>query len=305
MKHPLRAEFEKKLRQELWKLIKEGFDVLSPSKLIFVCGGCGENTLRYKFRSVFKDLFKNFIYFEPEFSIKSITNNINNERLDLSAFETLIANLSFAVIIFPEAPGSYAELGYFSTCDKIVSKTLVVLNERYQGMSSFIASGPIKKIDSMSIFGASIQLDYSCPRFEMIADRINSLSKKTVLLTELIVDKFAKLDRYHLFCLTYLVIWIHGVATLEDVFAFFRSEFGIRTKTKVIAQIIAILEGAELIKVVSPYQHYTCITPLEKVLSIKKGYKEKYNELLINVSRICLTSSKDFVDIYGKQRNVS
>gem|GEM_PF-3689704 len=70
---------------------------------------------------------------------------------DLSVIEETIASTVDSLLMFPESPGSFAELGLFSANTNICQKMLVAVAHEYQG-DSFIILGPIKRINSQSSF---------------------------------------------------------------------------------------------------------------------------------------------------------
>jgi len=71
------------------------------------------------------------------------------ERTNLAHFEKLIAETVNSILVFPESPGSFAELGFFSAFESIAKKTLVAVKEEFQD-NSFISLGPIHYISSVS-----------------------------------------------------------------------------------------------------------------------------------------------------------
>jgi hypothetical protein len=70
----------------------------------------------------------------------------------ISKFETVVAESVDSVLIFPESPGSFAELGFFSADQGIADKTLVAIAVEHQG-PSFITLGPISLVARASQFG--------------------------------------------------------------------------------------------------------------------------------------------------------
>ena len=61
---------------------------------------------------------------------------------ELAALEEFIGQMADAIVLFPESPGSYAELGYFAKTDKMAKKSLIISNSKFQGRDSFISLGP-------------------------------------------------------------------------------------------------------------------------------------------------------------------
>ena len=81
--------------------------------------------------------------------MKDYFSEAGTEPMDLADFESLIGALSHAIVIFPEAPGSYAETGYFSNVRELANKTILVLNQQYQSNDSFVMMGPARKINAI------------------------------------------------------------------------------------------------------------------------------------------------------------
>lgn len=71
--------------------------------------------------------------------------------LDLGRFEDLVASIVDSILIFPESPGSFTELGFFAPKIELRTKTLVATKENYQG-NSFINLGPMPLYNNDSIY---------------------------------------------------------------------------------------------------------------------------------------------------------
>lgn len=124
--------------------------------LSFVCGRAdGQMGDQPSLRSRFIDYVKaehtsEIVCVRAEEAAKELLRQ-GRRRSNLSAFEKLIADVVDSVVIFPESPGSIAELGYFSAFDEINEKTLVAVLHNHQG-DSFISLGPIHHISTKSIY---------------------------------------------------------------------------------------------------------------------------------------------------------
>ena len=69
-----------------------------------------------------------------------------DSKIDLLTFEEFLAEVSDAIILFVESPGSFCELGAFAYADSLFSdKMIVVLDEAYRNSRSFISTGPVLK----------------------------------------------------------------------------------------------------------------------------------------------------------------
>ena len=69
-----------------------------------------------------------------------------DSNIDLLTFEEFLAEVSDAIILFVESPGSFCELGAFAYADKLFGdKLIIVIDEKYKGKKSFIITGPTAK----------------------------------------------------------------------------------------------------------------------------------------------------------------
>lgn len=67
---------------------------------------------------------------------------------NLIDFEREAGCLAKAIVLFSESPGSFAELGAFCMDSVLAERLFVVIDERNYAAGSFIAHGPIKKIEN-------------------------------------------------------------------------------------------------------------------------------------------------------------
>ena len=61
---------------------------------------------------------------------------------DLCLHEIHLADKADAIIIIPDSPGSFAELGLFALEDEICAKTLVLFDKSHKKRNTFLAQGP-------------------------------------------------------------------------------------------------------------------------------------------------------------------
>jgi hypothetical protein len=94
------------------------------------------------------------------------------EFVNIADFETLVANISDGILIFPESVGSIAELAYFSNTN--AKEKILVANDVNKQAGSFINLGPIDSINQKSVFKPTIFLDFksSSPNFNLIEERL-------------------------------------------------------------------------------------------------------------------------------------
>lgn len=126
--------------------------------MTFVCGASGE--LGYDNQPSLRAAFFNYLRIgnhknlqpiKAEVALEELAREPDDLRENLNEFETLIANSVDSVLIFPESPGSFAELGLFSAKPELAKKTLVASWTQYQG-SSFITLGPTHHLATQSIY---------------------------------------------------------------------------------------------------------------------------------------------------------
>jgi predicted Rossmann-fold nucleotide-binding protein len=172
LEHPLIQKDQLDLRKRVVQLLKESYSSLNTGNIVFVCGGNDPSHMRILFREYCRNHKPSYQIFLPEYAIKNYFSEVANEQFDIADFEMLIGELSHAIVVFPEAPGSFAETGYFSAVEKLVNKIVLSLDAQYQGGDSFISLGPAKKIGAKSKFHPIIQTNYAAPDFEAITRRI-------------------------------------------------------------------------------------------------------------------------------------
>lgn len=149
--------------------------------LCFVCGAAGEcipgsddKSLRSIFLShVAARSDVKITCVRAETAATELLRQIDERGQNISVFEKTIAETVDSVLIFPESPGSFAELGYFSAHDDISRKCLVAIRARHQE-NSFITLGPIHAISRISIFSPVPIVIADPPEMQMIqiADRL-------------------------------------------------------------------------------------------------------------------------------------
>ncbi len=94
--------------------------------IIFVCGGSNRKSMRVRFMKYARAEISDMRMFLAESAAKDLLTHGEPAPLDVADFEDLIADISDCVLIFPESPGSIAEVAYFCRSEKICNKILVV-----------------------------------------------------------------------------------------------------------------------------------------------------------------------------------
>jgi len=136
-----------KIRKDIFK------PALNYKITIFLCGKdiLDKSSIRYRIAQVLTEglwysgtydlVFPEDIFDELLYSSTSA---------DLLSLENLLADSVDAVVVIPESPGSFAELGAFANNEKLRSKMLCILDVKYKRDKSFINQGPVKLVRSVN-----------------------------------------------------------------------------------------------------------------------------------------------------------
>lgn len=254
MRHPL-LKSHAEVRKRMIVILRDGLLVRRAGNLIFVCGGNADTDLRPMFCAFLKGAAPDFNVFQPEFAMRNYFSDEHGGQLDLGKFEELVGELSHAIVIFPEAPGSFAETGYFAKTKPLAEKTLLVLNSQYQSNDSFIMMGPARRFEEQSKFNPNLQIDFQNPDFPAVLERIKrfdlSKNRKSIDVDEL--------TSYDIFCLIYKIFDLLVVATYDDLVAVFNSLTSGHAPRRQIKDIASILVGAGFVEPVGNFGHYACL----------------------------------------------
>lgn len=166
-------------RDELQQYFSQGEGFLKFQKhLSFVCGANSE-LLRDGARSLRADFLvyldkhpdPNLLPVLAEVALAELSKEPDEPHVNLSEFEELIAQSVDSVVIFPESPGSYSELGLFSAIPDLAKKTLVASRAHHQS-GSFITLGPIHHLHATSQYKPFVVGDNHDAAFQQIVERL-------------------------------------------------------------------------------------------------------------------------------------
>lgn len=126
-------------------LFKKINRVRSHLDIIFVFGGTNEDNKR----DIFLDYVKNynttpFMFVTIEELFKDIIKfskkrkGVGAKKIELAKLELESINNAYSILIFPESPGSYAELGFFSFSEITREKIIVMNKHRYQHTQCYV-----------------------------------------------------------------------------------------------------------------------------------------------------------------------
>jgi len=136
----------KKIRDEIYK------PAYTFKTTVFLCGADinQKDNIRHQIAQALKwEFWFDIIY--PEDIFDELL--YSSKTKDLLSLEGLLADSVDAVVIIPESPGSFAELGAFATDEKLRKKLICVVDKKYQKDKSFINQGPLKLVKRENSFG--------------------------------------------------------------------------------------------------------------------------------------------------------
>ena len=137
----------KKIREDIFK------PAISFKTSIFLCGAdiSDKSTLRYRIAEALTTIYHYSMYYDliyPEDIFDELLYSSHSP--DLLSLENLLADSVDAVIMIPESPGSFSELGAFASNEKLRAKLVCVIDEKYKKTKSFINQGPLKLVKSVN-----------------------------------------------------------------------------------------------------------------------------------------------------------
>jgi hypothetical protein len=217
---------------------------------LFVCGGPVEPvpgkelSLRRQFIDWSVTELPDFIVLLAEDAFKQTRSYRLSQVVNLAAFESAIARIADIVVIFPESPGSCAEVGFFSNSPRIPVKTIVGNDVSYRGDPSFLNFGPLRSIDSRSVFSPRIDVKLANPRddFAVIKKKLDHW-KKDEKRRRFMYAPYKQLDLRQRLFVVLEMLHLLRLVTLEDLRYAVKETFGAASLDSV-GRILAVLKGA-------------------------------------------------------------
>ena len=164
LKHPRYIRVREGLVRHL-RPPKYRFRRLNP--VVFLCGADGS-----KSRDALRDYLHKYTPQVKVFYAERVWQTIAGfgER-DALQMEEDLAKLADLLIVIIESPGTFTELGAFSLSPPLRRKMLAIVDEKYKDASSFISNGPLKWIDSESVFKPTIYTNLN--KILLAADQVH------------------------------------------------------------------------------------------------------------------------------------
>ena len=161
---------------------------------ILLCGAdiSQENKIRYKVDKALRSNWLHWFYFDivyPEDIFDELLYSA--KTADLLSLESLLADGVDAIVLIPESPGSFTELGAFSNDEKLRQKLICLIDKKYKKNKSFINQGPLKLVKKANSNG----LLYIDPNnIENEIDKLITALKKVKKISSKKTDKISLLQ---------------------------------------------------------------------------------------------------------------
>jgi hypothetical protein len=117
--------------------------VNSTKTTIFLCGAdmSNQEQMRYRIAERLKNRRFSYIYdiIYPEDIFDELLYSLKTK--DLLSLEALLAESVDAIVLIPESPGSFAELGAFANDELLRKKMICIVDKKFKKDRSFINQG--------------------------------------------------------------------------------------------------------------------------------------------------------------------
>lgn len=142
----------KKLRDEELEMIAKviKYEIFVPRNkknvTVFLCGAdiTNKEMARSKMANIFEENSRRYELLYPEDLFEDLL--AGQGQYSLLKLENILAASVDAIVLCPESPGSFAEIGAFSNNKKLAQKLIVLSNKKYKSDKSFINYGPYRLI---------------------------------------------------------------------------------------------------------------------------------------------------------------
>ena len=133
--------------EHIAKVVKEEIFVPRNQRnvTVFLCGAdiTNRDTARSKMATVFSNYPRYELLYPEDLFDDLLAGQGQHSLLKL---ENLLAESVDAIVLFPESPGSFAEIGAFSNNESLAQKMIVLSNRKYKSDKSFINYGPYRLV---------------------------------------------------------------------------------------------------------------------------------------------------------------
>ena len=141
----IKDNFLKKTYKPIKDIFKNITHITEESNIVFVFGSASKESIRNLFIDYTRtrEPSLKLIYITIEDLTIDLKNNvlkrgIKQELIKLIELEYKVINLSYCIVIFPESPGSFAELGFFSKEQDTKQKIFALKDYKYADDDSYV-----------------------------------------------------------------------------------------------------------------------------------------------------------------------
>jgi hypothetical protein len=105
-----------------------------------------KDKIRYKVAESLNNWWYDFLYdiIYPEDIFDELLYGFKSK--DLLSLENMLASSVDAILLIPESPGSFAELGAFANDERLREKLICLVDKKFKKDKSFINQGPLKLV---------------------------------------------------------------------------------------------------------------------------------------------------------------
>lgn len=136
-----------------------------PHPVVFLCGA-HESRLRDFLRDRIAEDYPTVRLFYAE----TVWNLVKESGESALAIEDQLAHLSDLVVVVVESPGTFAELGAFSASAPLRMKIVLIIDDCFKGVDSFINTGPVRWISNEKGKQGGIIYTPFQPHFDPVPD---------------------------------------------------------------------------------------------------------------------------------------
>ena len=237
--------------------------------ILFVCGGqlgVQPSSLRKQFMEWAEVNLPQFICLLAEDALKDSFAGEGRTFVNLASFESIIAEVADAVLIFPESAGSLAEAGFFASSE-IRNKTLVVNPYRFQAEDSFLNRGPFDTINRDSFLKLLIINDDNIADFVQVQQRLLTGVRWPEHRERLAHKTFGKFTFKEKLFVVFETLRLLRLADLKTLRYVVVKCFGGNPKKQELTHLLRILLAAKLIK---REEHYFRAMPNLSLVDIER-----------------------------------
>lgn len=234
------------------------------SHFIFICGGTKRTSFRSRFLTYLKNKKVDLNIFRAEDAVDNLLTHNVPEFVNLAEFEDLIGSIFDCILIFPESPGSIAELGFFANSIVLQKKILVANDIDLQG-DSFINLGPVALVESRSVYRPTVYLDSKNPDFDKVLQPLLRYRDKRKYRDGFSYGKYKDLSIRGKYAVVFQLIRIFNGIDLEGLIRCLQFIFGGADENEV-RRFLSILHAAGFIKRIGNNSDHFTVAELDIAL---------------------------------------